>query len=79
MVLVNQWRLLNPKEDPPKTSVTELFSLITALLRPGGGASEDFKNIVFVPPKESESKRKECIKKSGDEPPFVVGKRIIVL
>lgn len=76
--LEKQWRLSNPKEDPPKTSVTELFSLITALLRPGG-ASEDFRNIVFVPPKESESKRKECIKKSGDEPPFVVGKRIIVL
>ena len=76
--LEKQWRLSNPKEDPPKTSVTELFSLIQALLRPGG-ASEDFANIVFVPPKESESKRKECIKKSGDEPPFVVGKRIIVL
>ena len=41
--------------------------------------NEDFWNIVFVPPKESESKRKECIKKSVYDPPFGVGKRIIVL
>eukprot|EP00531_Pseudo-nitzschia_arenysensis_P018728 CAMPEP_0116143616 /NCGR_PEP_ID=MMETSP0329-20121206/15549_1 /TAXON_ID=697910 /ORGANISM="Pseudo-nitzschia arenysensis, Strain B593" /LENGTH=338 /DNA_ID=CAMNT_0003638955 /DNA_START=73 /DNA_END=1089 /DNA_ORIENTATION=+ len=76
--LEKQWRLSKPNEDLPKPSVTELFSVLTALVRPGG-ANEDFKNIVFVAPKESESKRKECLKKAGNEPAFVVGKRIIVL
>ncbi len=76
--LENQWRKSKPNEEPPKTSVTELFSLLRALVTPGG-ASEDFKDVVFVAPKESEAKRKECMKKSGDEPAFVVGKRIIVL
>ena len=76
--LEKQWRRSNPKEDPPITSVTELFSLVTELVKPGGN-NEAFRNIVFVPPRESESKRKECIKKSGDEPAFVIGKRIIVL
>ena len=76
--LEKQWRRLNPKEAPPKISVTELFSLLTELVRPGGTDSE-LQNLVFVPLKESEAKRQDCIKKGGDEPPFVVGKRIIVL
>jgi hypothetical protein len=76
--LEKQWRRSNPKEALPKISVTELFSLLTELVRPGGNDSE-LRNLVFVPLKESESKRQDCIKKGGDEPPFVVGKRIIVL
>jgi len=76
--LEKQWRRLKPKETPPKISVTELFSLLTELVRPGGTDSE-LRNLVFVPLKESESKRQDCIKKGGDEPPFVIGKRIIVL
>ena len=73
-----QWRRSNPKESPPKVSVTELFSLLTALVRPGE-TDDELRNLVFVSPKESESKRQDCVKKGGEEPAFVVGKRIIVL
>jgi hypothetical protein len=76
--LQKQWRRSNPKEEFPKTAVTELFSLLTELVRPGG-TNIELRNVVFVSPKESESKRRDCLKKGGNEPSFVVGKRIIVL
>jgi len=76
--LEKQWRQSNPKEATPKICVTELFNLLRELTRPGGG-NDDMRNLMFVSPRESESKRQDCIKKGGDEPAFVVGKRIIVL
>eukprot|EP00536_Pseudo-nitzschia_multiseries_P007490 jgi/Psemu1/195797/e_gw1.177.31.1 len=76
--LEKEWKQLNPGKTPPNVNVTELLSLITELVRPGGN-DEELRNLMFVPPKESESKRKECVKKGGNEPAFVVGKRIIVL
>uniref|UniRef100_A0A7S4ER89 Uncharacterized protein n=1 Tax=Pseudo-nitzschia australis TaxID=44445 RepID=A0A7S4ER89_9STRA len=76
--LEKEWRRLNPEKAPPKVNVTELLSLITELVRPGG-IDDELRNLMFVSPKESESKRKECLKKGGGEPAFVVGKRIIVL
>lgn len=76
--LEKEWRRLNPEKAPPKVNVTELLSLITELVRPGGN-DDELRNLMFVSPKESESKRKECLKEGGSEPAFVVGKRIIVL
>ena len=77
--LEKEWRRLNPKiKEAPKVSVTELFSVLTELVRPDGTDNE-LKDLVFISPKGSETKRTECIKKGGKEAPFVVGKRIIVL
>eukprot|EP00535_Pseudo-nitzschia_heimii_P009656 CAMPEP_0197192294 /NCGR_PEP_ID=MMETSP1423-20130617/24838_1 /TAXON_ID=476441 /ORGANISM="Pseudo-nitzschia heimii, Strain UNC1101" /LENGTH=342 /DNA_ID=CAMNT_0042645153 /DNA_START=113 /DNA_END=1141 /DNA_ORIENTATION=- len=76
--LEKEWRRANKSKVPPKTSVTELFSLLAELVRPGG-SNDELRNLVFVPPKESKSKSQDCIKKGGKEPAFVVGKRIVVL
>ena len=76
--LEKEWRRSNPKKILPKVNVTELLSLLSELVRPGGTDNE-LRNIMFVSPKESESKRKDCLKKGGNEPAFVIGKRIIVL
>jgi len=76
--LEKDWRRLNPKKETPKISVTELFSILSELVRPGG-TDDELRNIVFVSPKESNTKRTECLRKGGKEAPFVVGKTIIVL
>jgi hypothetical protein len=66
----------------PELLVTELFSVLGEMVRPTtGNAKEDeeIRNVVLVPPKESESRAKECMKNGRDAPPFVIGQRIIVL
>ena len=40
---------------------------------------DELRNLVFMSPRESPAKAKECLKKGGSEPPFVIGQRIIVL
>lgn len=70
------------QQDRPKLMVTELFSVLGELVRPTtGNATEDeeLRNLVLQPPKESEAKAKECLKKGGSAPAFVIGQRIIVL
>mmetsp|Transcript_49034 Transcript_49034/g.101286 ORF Transcript_49034/g.101286 Transcript_49034/m.101286 type:complete len:337 (-) Transcript_49034:39-1049(-) len=76
--LEKEWRRTNPKTDPPQINVTELLSLLSELVRPGG-TDDELRNLMFVSPRESMSKRQECLKKGGNEPAFVIGKRIIVL
>lgn len=76
--LEKEWRRSNPEKEAPKVNVTELLSLLSELVRPGG-TDDELRDVMFVSPKESESKRKDCLKKGGNEPAFVVGKRIIVL
>jgi len=76
--LEKDWRRLNPKKETPKINVTELFSLLSELVRPGGTDNE-LRNLVIVSPKESKTKRMECLKKGGNEAPFIVGKTNIVL
>jgi hypothetical protein len=76
--LEQAWRQENPKQDYPKLLVTELFSVLAELVKPGG-ADDDLRNLALLSPKESEKKRQECLKKSGNEPAFVIGQRIIVL
>jgi len=76
--LQKEWRRLNTSKVPPETCVTELFSLLTELVRPGG-SNDELRNLKFMSPKESKSKSEDCIRKGSGEPVFVVGKRIIVL
>jgi hypothetical protein len=82
--LEQAWRKANPKQaaTSPELLVTELFSVLAELAQPTKGNAieeEELRNLVLVPPKESESKAKECSRRSGDTPPFIIGQRIIVL
>mmetsp|Transcript_32488 Transcript_32488/g.92592 ORF Transcript_32488/g.92592 Transcript_32488/m.92592 type:complete len:340 (+) Transcript_32488:74-1093(+) len=76
--LEEQYRKTNPGVDAPKVLVTELFAVLAEMVRPGG-KDNDLQTLIFVPPKESERKRKDCEKIGGKEAPFVIGQRIIVL
>jgi len=62
----------------PPVLVTELFAVLGEMVKPGGNDT-DLQKLIFIPPKESEQKRKECEKAGGNEAPFFVGQRIIVL
>lgn len=62
----------------PQSQVTELFAVLTEMVRPGG-ADSDLKSIAFVPPSNSSQKARECERKGGKESPFIVGERNIVL
>ena len=61
----------------PPTNVTELFSLLAAMVGPD--ATDDLKQLVLVPPPESLSQAKAVQKRKNNQPPFVVGERILVL
>lgn len=76
--LEDEFKRLNPNTDPPKIVASELLALLAELVKPGGTDS-DLKSLVFMAPKESEKRRKECEKAGGKEAPFVIGQRIIVL
>mmetsp|Transcript_10096 Transcript_10096/g.18081 ORF Transcript_10096/g.18081 Transcript_10096/m.18081 type:complete len:375 (+) Transcript_10096:164-1288(+) len=76
--LEKEWRRKNPKEETPKLMVTELFSVLAEMVKPGQ-TDEELCNLAFVAPKESEKKQQECLKKGGKAPAFVIGQRIVVL
>mmetsp|Transcript_59122 Transcript_59122/g.175748 ORF Transcript_59122/g.175748 Transcript_59122/m.175748 type:complete len:379 (-) Transcript_59122:286-1422(-) len=77
--LLAAWKRANPKgKIVPEMKVTELFSVITEMVKPGGD-DDELKSLVFVPPADSSSKEKECKRKGGKEKPFIVGERIVVL
>ena len=76
--LEEQFRKSNRGVDPPKVLVSELFAVLAEMVRPGGN-DRDLQTLIFVPPKESERKRKECEAIGGKEAPFIIGQRIIVL
>jgi hypothetical protein len=77
--LLEDWKKLNPSSaEIPKVLVTELFSVLTEMVKPGG-KYEDLKMLVFVPPKDSIKKQKDCLKVGGKESQFLVGQRIVVL
>uniref|UniRef100_A0A7S2UG07 Uncharacterized protein n=1 Tax=Attheya septentrionalis TaxID=420275 RepID=A0A7S2UG07_9STRA len=70
----------NKPEGIPKIQVSELFTLITAMVKPATDKVDpDLSKIVFLPPVESAQRAKECLKASGKEPPFKLGERIVVL
>jgi hypothetical protein len=82
--LEQAWTKANPNQSStsPELLVTELFSVLGELVQPTRGNAtkeEELRNLVLVPPKESQRKAKECSTKGGKAPPFVIGQRIIVL
>ncbi|KAG7346031.1 Tic22-like family protein [Nitzschia inconspicua] len=86
--LEQAWDKANPpkqrqlQQERPPLMVTELFSVLGELGRPTTGnikEDEELRNLILQPPKESQAKAKECLKKGGDAPAFVIGQRIIVL
>jgi len=76
--LVADYKRYNASSNIPEVLVTEMFSVLTEMVKPGG-KDEDLQTLVFVPPKESAQKAKECVKAGGKESPFLVGQRIVVL
>jgi len=62
----------------PKVLVTELFAVLSEMVRPGG-TDDDLKTLVFVPPAESLQRAKDCVRQGGNEPPLVLGQRNLVL
>jgi len=76
--LVAAFKRLNPQSILPEIKVSELFSVLTEMVKPGG-TDEELKSLVFVAPRESNVHAKECAKASKGETPFQLGQRIIVL
>lgn len=76
--LEETFRKTNKGTDLPPVQVTELFAVLAEMVKPEG-KDTDLTKLVFVAPKESERKRKECEKLGGKEAPFFIGQRIIVL
>jgi hypothetical protein len=76
--LLADWKRENPSAEIPEVMVTEMFNVLTEMVKPGG-KDEDLQTLVFMPPKESAQKAKECVKAGGKEAQFLVGQRIVVL
>jgi hypothetical protein len=76
--LEDDFKRRNPTQNSPKMLVTELLAVLAELVKPGG-TDNDLKSLVFMAPRESEKKRKECEKAGGKEAAFYIGQRIIVL
>lgn len=76
--LIGAWRSKNPGgSNPPQVKVSELKSIVTEMVRLDG-ADEDLKSLVFIPPSESTSMRKECEKRGGKENAYIIGERIVI-
>lgn len=79
--LIKEWQKQNPSKDlkdMPEILISELFSLIFEMVKPGG-KDDELKTIVFVPPENSKDKAKECNNVGEGVVPFKLGERIIVL
>mmetsp|Transcript_3421 Transcript_3421/g.5209 ORF Transcript_3421/g.5209 Transcript_3421/m.5209 type:complete len:304 (-) Transcript_3421:62-973(-) len=76
--LLEAWKNANGNIDPPEIEVTELFSVLKAMIKPGG-TDKELASIVFVPPKESKQKAKECNKAGKSKDTFQIGRRNLVL
>lgn len=77
--LEDDFRKVSSRGQPlPETQVTELLSVLRLMVS-GTNNDEGFERLVFVPPRESERRAKECTKRGGSFPPLVMGKRNIVL
>jgi hypothetical protein len=75
--LLAAWKRENKGVEPPEVKVTELFSVLNEMVKPGG-TDKDLIKLVFEAPVESEKKAKEC-NKASKEGPFQLGERIVVL
>jgi len=76
--LIKAWKGRNGNIDPPEVEVTELFSVLKAMIRPGG-TDKDLASLVFVSPTESKQKAKECNNASKSKNAFQLGRRNLVL
>jgi len=63
-------------DELPEIKVSELLSVVTAMVDPGV-KDEDLKSLVFVAPAGSSKRAKECEKRGGKEQPFIIGERIV--
>ena len=63
--------------DLPEVKVSELMSVVTAMVDPDVKGDDDLKSLAFVPPAGSDKRAKECEKKGGKEQPFIIGERIV--
>jgi len=73
--LLERWNVVNPGVSPPELKLTELFSTVSEMVRPGT-VDEELRDLVFVVPKGS-AKRAEEIGRSGRSE-FKLGQRIVV-
>jgi hypothetical protein len=76
--LEQEFKRQNPGTKLPELLVSELFSVLAEMVRPGGTDLE-LKTLAFIAPRESEQKKKECDRKGGTAPALLLGQRIIVL
>lgn len=80
--LLREWKKQRPKgKDVPNIKVTELFSVVNAMVLQGVSEdeAEDLRTLFFIPPIDSAARATECKKKGGNEKPFLLGERIIIL
>lgn len=78
--LLQDWKKKNPRGRLPEVKVTELFSVLSKMVEPRATENdEDFGKLVLIPPARSAVKATECSKKGGNESPFTLGERIVVL
>lgn len=63
--------------DVPEIKVSELLSVVTAMVDPDFKGDDDLKSLAFVPPAGSDKRARECEKKGGKEQPFIIGERIV--
>lgn len=74
------FRRQQPGHPLPDCQVTELFAVLTAMVSSSDDDdSKDLQTVVFVPPADSARRARECQKRGGNQPPFVLGQRNIVL
>jgi hypothetical protein len=58
-------------------NVTELFAVLAQIVEQPDDA--ELRQLVLVPPSSSPSRAKECRRRGGKEPPFVLGQQLLVL
>ena len=62
----------------PQVKVTELFSVLTKMVN-DYDKDDDLSKLILVPPGDSAAKARLCRKNGGNEEPFRLGERIVVL
>lgn len=80
--LLEEWKRQKPNDTFPEVKVTELFSVLSQMVRPnknGSSRDKDLDYLVFIPPKDSYMMEKKCIQNGGKEEPYILGERIVVL
>ena len=82
--LISEWKRQHPKRDVPQVKTSDLFATLTEMIQPTKSNrskkdEEELQRLLFIPPLTSEQKAKECKGKGGNEEPYKLGERIVVL